>query len=538
MRYRLRLYFIFTSFVAFVCTTSIHAQELIRNRIIFQNADFNALNINSSRSKSIAEGSIEHLCDDLQLYVMEFDHNLSDAELLEMGRALNAKHVFFDLKVKQRNVPNDEKFDSSTYLSLLEIPKVWDLTTGGKMFDGQDIVAVVMDEGIEIHHPDLSKNIFVNRGEIPGDFIDNDGNGFIDDVSGFNARTNLSNHFSHKHGTWVSGILGAVGNNKIGVSGINWNIKILPITAVGTVSTVIKAYDYALRMKKLYLQSNGALGANIVVTNYSGGLENAFGSDPEYKPWCDMFDLLGAQGILSVGATTNRGYDVDSLGDMPSTCTSEFLITVTSTNDKGLFTRSAGFGIENVDLGAPGENVFNLKDGGSYFSDIGTSASTPMVAGTIALMYAVPCQSFVDLVKADMVQASRFVRDAVFDGVVKTKSLESRTKYGGYLNAYNTLLQMQEACGGTLPLGAAKLSIDRVFMNGNNLEISFNTTKIGNYAVALYDAAGKKLRFEKLNVLEGGDNLYMVKDLQLPQGVYFVNLVAENSSVSSAFYAR
>lgn len=538
MRDKTRLHFFIPLLAALFSTFFIHAQELLKNRIIFQSADFQTSNVKSSWGRNIARGILEPLCDDLHLYAMEFDHNLTDDELLEIGRTLNAQHVFFDQKLQQRNVPNDEKYDSSTYLALLEIPKVWDLTTGGKMLDGQDIVVVVMDEGIEIHHPDLSKNIFVNEGEIAGDFIDNDGNGYIDDVSGFNARTNLSNHFSHKHGTWVSGILGAVGNNKIGVTGINWNIKIIPITAVGTVSTVIKAYDYALRMKKLYIQSGGAFGANVVVTNYSGGLEKAFGSDPAYQPWCDMYDLLGAQGILSVGATTNQGYDVDSLGDMPSTCTSEFLITVTSTNDQGLFTRSAGFGLEHVDLGAPGENVFNLKDGASYFSDIGTSASTPMVAGTIALMYAVPCTDFVDLVQSARVEAARTVRDAIFKGVVQTNSLQSRTKFGGYLNAYRTLLNMQEACGGTLPLGKVKMTIEKVFQNGNNIEVNFNTSKIGNYAVGLYDAAGKMIRFENVAVSSFGDNLHVIKEVQLPQGINFVNLIAEESSVSKAFFGQ
>ena len=511
---------------------------MLTNRLIVkgENLRWESLVTKNQREKSTI--SYESISQDLHLYLVERDQEFTSVEIAEISKTLGASEVFYDRQLSERKVPNDALFDMQNYLSLVQIPKVWDITTGGKMDNDEEIVIVILDSGIEIDHPDIANNIFKSPREFPNDKIDNDLNGYVDDVSGINAATNQGVHPVTRHGTWVSGIVGAEGNNNFGVSGVNWNIKILPISAVTNVATVIKGYDYALRMKKLYLQTNGIRGANVVVTNYSGGLDAVFGTDPAYKPWCDMYDLLGAQGILSVGSTTNSNSDVDVVGDMPSTCSSEFFIAVTSTDSNGLISRNSGYGTTNIDLAAPGEGIFNLRNGASYFDDSGTSASAPLVAGTVALLYSVPCPTFVTMVKTDKIKAARYVRDAILNGVSPTSELKTYVKYGGYLNAFNSLVNMQDACEGTLaiPTQTGDLGVERVTYNGGFMRIKYLTPETGKYALGVYDAAGKIVRFFEFEVPAFGDNTYEVDGLDLPQGVYYVNIISEKANAAKALF--
>ncbi|MCB0645805.1 MAG: S8 family serine peptidase [Saprospiraceae bacterium] len=517
---------------------TVNAQNLLKNRLIVKGSQIEWSSVTSIHKRSSAELDKEVLCQDLGLFLLSSKDEFTEEEMRAIKALKGVDYVFFDQEVQERKAPNDALFDMQKYLSLIEVPKVWDITTGGKMDNGEDIVIVILDSGIESDHPDLINNIFVNKREFINDNIDNDGNGYIDDISGINVINNSGIHAVSRHGTWVSGIVGAEGNNAFGVSGINWKIKILPVSSVNNLSGVIKGYDYALRMKKLYLETNGTKGANVVVTNYSGGLDKAFGSDPAYKPWCDMYDLLGAQGILSVGSTTNTEVDVDAVGDMPSTCNSEFFIAVTSTNDQGILSRNAGFGNQNIDIAAPGEDVFNLRNGGSYFDDSGTSASSPIVAGTIALLYSVPCASFVKLVKSDKVKAARYVRDAVFNGASPTDELKTKVKYGGYLNAFSALVNMQDACEGQLaiPTQTGELRIEKITYKDGRMRIRYQTPDTGKYSFGLYDASGKMIRFYDYEIPAFGDNTFEIDDVFLPQGVYYINLISDNANAAQAVF--
>ena len=133
------------------------------------------------------------------------------------------------------------------------------------------------------------------------------------------------------HGTNVAGVLGAKGNNELGVSGVNWHIKVLPINVypdnlLNVEYAVIRGMVYAFKKKQLYLNSGKAKGMNIVALNMSLGMDNAFPTDAEY--WCTLFDSLGSVGIWSYNATTNRNIDVGVNGDIPTLCASRYLISV------------------------------------------------------------------------------------------------------------------------------------------------------------------------------------------------------------------
>src|SRR5690606_7841154 len=134
----------------------------------------------------------------------------------------------------------------------------WDITTAGVTALGDTIVIAVIDEGFQLNHPDLIQNFFRNNSEIPNNGIDDDQNGYIDDVGGWNAFNNTGIIPQNSHGTHVSGIVSARGNNGAGVTGVNWVAKILPIAgSSGDESTVIAAYAYAAEMRILYDQTHG-----------------------------------------------------------------------------------------------------------------------------------------------------------------------------------------------------------------------------------------------------------------------------------------
>jgi hypothetical protein len=228
----------------------------------------------------------------------------------------------------------------------------WDITTGGWTADGREVVVCVV-EGANRNHPDLQGNLWFNSAEIPGNGLDDDGNGYVDDHNGWNPVNQTDNIPSSGHGTTVSGMIGARGNNASFVTGINWQVKIMHVNVGALVeSNVLAAYTYPLVMRRLYNASGGTAGAFVVATNSSWGIDNGQASDAPL--WCSFYDSLGAAGILSCGATANNNVNVDVTGDLPTACPSEFLVSVTATNRQDVRTFSA-YGAEHIDVGAPGE---------------------------------------------------------------------------------------------------------------------------------------------------------------------------------------
>ena len=153
----------------------------------------------------------------------------------------------------------------------LDVEDAWNYTNDGITNYGDTIVVAVIDEGIKADHEDLINSMWHNRSEVPNNKIDDDNNGFIDDYLGWNSKEhndNIDNNgLGHWHGTPVAGIIGAEGNNGVGVSGINRTIKIMSVVKGNDIASIIEAYDYILTMRKQYNETKGKMGAFVVSIN-------------------------------------------------------------------------------------------------------------------------------------------------------------------------------------------------------------------------------------------------------------------------------
>ncbi len=328
----------------------------------------------------------------------------------------------------------------------LDSDLAWTFATGGLTPAGDTIVVAVIDGGIDQLHPDLVANLWRNWAEIPNDGIDNDQNGYIDDVRGWNVLKNSDEigGLSAAHGTPVSGIIGAQGNNGIGGSGVNWKVKIMFVATGGTVADVLAAYEYIWQARRRYNRTGGKQGAFVVAVN------NSFGTNlgvPAQAPlWCAAFDSLGQAGILSVAATANSPIDVDVLGDLPTTCPSDYLISVTSlarTDKKAL---NAAWGKQHIDLGAYGDGVFSTASVGSYGTFSGTSFAAPMVSGAVALLYSASCPRLIAEAQINPATAALRVKKWLLESVSPNPSLLGITLSGGRLNLASLLEAYQDGC--------------------------------------------------------------------------------------------
>ncbi len=361
------------------------------------------------------------------------------------------KHAQLDHYVHQRSVyPNDPQFgdmwdlentgqSGGTEDADIDAPEAWDFGTGGLNALGDTIVVAVVDGGAQVTHPDLAQNIWTNRNEIPGNGIDDDENGYVDDVHGWNAYSSNGSIPVDYHGTHVSGTIGAVGDNDLNVTGINWNIKIMEVAgSTSQTSVALEAYGYVLDQRALYDSTDGEKGAFVVATNSSFGVDYADCSTGSYPLWNDIYTAMGEVGILSAAATINAGQNVDVIGDVPTGCDSDYLVTVTNTTRYDSKNSSAGYGATTIDLGAPGTATLSLNSSGGTGVLTGTSMATPHVCGTVGFLHSIATAGFEAFYKANPGEGALILKQFILDGVDTIPDLENTTVSGGRLNLYNT----------------------------------------------------------------------------------------------------
>jgi PKD repeat protein len=346
----------------------------------------------------------------------------------------------------------------------------WDITTGGTSATNDDIVVCMIESG-DLDQVDLAPNRWVNTAEIPNNGVDDDNNGYIDDYNGWNPVSNDDDYGNGGHGTNCLGMIGAKGDNNTLVVGANWDVKLMVVGDYNANSqaNVIEAYTYPLIMRQRWNNSNGTEGAFVVATSASWGLDNTQASTAPL--WCQFYDTLGVYGILNVGATTNNNTNVDVDGDVPTQCSSPYMVGVgrTDRNDQW----EGGYGVTTIDFGAPGVDVLTTAVGNGTTVTTGTSFSCPLTAGVIGLAYSIPCADFMTIVKNDPQAGADLVLNALLKGVDVKANLANRYITSGRLNAKNTLdTLMAVACSGDLCLapsgGAANVTSD------NTASLTFN----------------------------------------------------------------
>jgi serine protease len=303
----------------------------------------------------------------------------------------------------------------------IDAPEAWNATVGS----GAVVVGVV-DTGIDYDHPDLAANVWVNPGEIPSNGLDDDANGFVDDVHGWNAAAKNGDPFDdHRHGTHVSGTIGAVGNNGVGVVGVAWNVKLMALkfltsSGTGTTADAIQAIDYAVAQKRR--------GVNLRVLNSSWG-----GSEFS-QALLDSINAASAADILFVAAAGNSALDIDGSSRYPAGYDVPNIVAVAATtNTDGLATFS-NYGANTVDLGAPGESIVSTTPNGTYSALSGSSMAAPHVSGVAALMLSLHPDLPVDVLKAKLLET-----------VDPLASLAGKTLTGGRLNAQRALAALGPA---------------------------------------------------------------------------------------------
>ena len=333
-------------------------------------------------------------------------------------------------------------------LGMLE---AWNQSTGGLSPAGDTIVMAVIDGGLCTSCTDLTPNLWVNRHEIPNDGIDNDNNGYFDDYRGWNVNNqndNISTGFTN-HGTAVSSIIAARGNNNTLITGMNWNTKIQFIAGTSgnqtTEAQILGAFEYVYKSRKAYNQSNGAKGAFVVAVNCSFGIN--FGTPSQYPLWCEMIEQLGQEGVLTIAAVANGNWNVDEVGDIPTTCPNEHLITVTSIDHNDQKVTESAWGNTSVDLGAYGQNILTLvssSPGTSVRS--GTSYAAPQVTAAIGLLYSAPCHNLIALAKENPRTGALFAKQLLLESTQPNASLQNLVGTNGRLHVGDLLTYYKDQC--------------------------------------------------------------------------------------------
>lgn len=388
------------------------------------------------------------------IFLFSYNDNLiNDEEFLKIIKSdKRVRLAQFNHTVEKRElIPNDIRFNEQWALKNtgqnngtpgadIKATFAWSYTENITNVNTREIVVAVIDDGFALNHPDI--NWWKNENEIQGNGLDDDGNGYVDDYHGWNAYNNTGLLPVMAHGTHVSGIIGAHGNNGIGVSGVLWDIKVMPIAGSSSnEAIVVAAYNYALENRIIYNESNGQNGAYVVATNSSFGIN--YGNPVNYPIWGEMYNLMGQAGILSAAATMNINANVDQVGDVPTAFDSPYLISVTNTTNLDTKNSNAAFGAQTIDLGAPGTTILStVSNNLGYGNMTGTSMATPHVAGVIGLMYKAASERLLSDYDDNPEELALLFKDFLLAGVDPIPALNGITVTGGRLNALNPVLSV------------------------------------------------------------------------------------------------
>lgn len=439
-------------------------------------------------------------------------------------------NVHYNFEATCRSEPNDPEYLKQWNLDVIAAAEAWKCTTGGTTVAGDTIVIGLIDQGMDTNHEDLLDVLWKNREEIPNNGLDDDQNGYVDDFRGVSLDYGADIHkpVSDGHGTNVIGMLGAKTNNMTGMASINWNIQVVLFSVDQlTTASAIEAYSYFTSLRNKYNESDGRMGAFIVSTNSSFGWEGLYQEDAPI--FCQMYDAMGNAGIISVGAADNSQGNADVFGDLPAHCPSQSLIVVTNTTRQDKLA-VAGFGAETIDLGAPGNDVLTTAPGNKYEVQNGTSFSTPLVAGAIALLYSHPSPSFYDNVLSKPATATRYLKNIILESVYKIDDLKDRSTSGGRLDLASIFERLKQQ----YPVDEVSVydpsnSFFRIAQN----RIFFDPLR-KNIELSIYDILGRNIYYQHIT---STTRQHLLPTHLMPSGYYILSLKMDGNTFTRKFFA-
>ena len=263
--------------------------------------------------------------------------------------------------------PTDPFFKQQWALRAARVPRAWRTSVGG------GVAVAILDTGIDAGHPDLARNLWTNPGEIPANGVDDDSNGYVDDVHGADMVDGDGDPADGLgHGTAVAGVIGGRGNNATGISGVAWRVRLMPVKVlpdqgVGTTATLVAGLQYAL--------ANGARVVNMSLN----GADRSLALE-------ETIAAAEAQGVLVVASAGNDGGDRDSVPSYPASITSSAVVSVASSSRGGRLAYASAYGASSVDIAAPGDNILTTDPRGRYGTHSGTSFAAAYVSGAAALL--------------------------------------------------------------------------------------------------------------------------------------------------------
>jgi len=333
----------------------------------------------------------------------------------------------------------------------IDAPEAWDLYTGSA-----DVVIAVVDTGVDYTHPDLAQNIWINTDEIAGNGIDDDGNGYIDDIRGWDFRNKDNNPMDdHNHGTHCAGTIGATGANGAGVTGVMWNVRIMPLKFMSSSGS---GYTSDAVAAILYANKNGAH----VISNSWGG--------SSYSQ--TLKDAIDASSAVVVCAAGNSGKNIDTSPVYPASYSSTNLISVAATDYKDAKASFSNYGVTSVDVAAPGVSVYSTLKGGTYGTMSGTSMATPHVAGLAGLLKA-----------GNPSLSAMEIRELILSNCDSLPSLQGKILTSGRINAYKALSSVQPAVlsvTSITPSSACNTSQVTTTLKGTGLDATPTVRMIGD----------------------------------------------------------
>ncbi len=473
------------------------------------------------------------------LYELFTHKDTADEWKRRLSNAPGVVHVEQVGKVQLRNTePNDELYSEQWALPLIGASLAWNELDGARTAMEDEIVVAILDNGFLVDHPDLENQVWTNPHEIPNNGIDDDNNGFVDDVHGWEFLNNGPDHNVGSHGTPVAGIIGASTNNTEGIAGMAYNTKLMPLTAAANsipTPQIYRALNYALDQRQKYNESQGQDGSFVVAINLSLGIDFVF---PENYPiWCNLLDSLGKAGVIPVVSTTNSPSLIDSVGDVPALCGSDLQITVTKTtrqDEKDIF--EGGYSSKFVHLAAPGQLIQSTSSSGTYGLFGGTSASAPFVSGAVALLYSSPCVEFAERALSQPYETALQVKALLLNTAKPLPSLEAITITGGRLDIFEAMKKSnvslcQRDSSSLLQFGPS-IMINEVYPNPNmgSVKVRFTPITLNPVEVRLYDMIGRLALEEQLSI-----QVFEAEDLEfnlppsLASGTYILELSQEGS---------